>query len=171
MKACALLLLLSACARDGAPAVEAWQPPANPHLAASAWAIFHHDSYAQHYSTLPGPTGKNVGTTVTSLDGLPIFVLFDPDENILVVTKKLSGATLWKIDRATLTPIASAPLTASGVFSGTYGYIDAQGRAVFGIGRTVERLASTATSLDVEASVDLSATVAADDSLVAISVL
>jgi hypothetical protein len=167
-------IVCAACsASGGAPLPVAWSPPANPHLAASAWAIFHHDSYAQHWSALPGPTGKSGApvSTVVGLDGVPVFVLFDPDENILAVTKRLSGATLWKIDRATLTPVAHTPLDGSGLFAGTYGYLDDQGRAVFGVGHSITRLLSSATSLDVDATVDLSSTLAMDDSLVAISPL
>ncbi len=172
----AFALVLAACGGGAsAPPIEIWEPPPNPHLADSAWAIFHHDSYAQHHSPLPGVTGAGVvSMQVVPLDGVPIFVLFDPDQQILTVAKGINGATLWKIDRATLTPLASVDLAAAaGVFSATYGYIDAQGRAVLGMGRKVLRYRSVplpdAFELDGEA--DLATVLADTDSLVAISVL
>src|SRR5262245_44943354 len=113
MKRALAALALAACGSgsSGGPPVEVWEPPQNPHLADSAWAIYHHDSYAQHHSPLPGVTG-GAGLTfdIVPLDGLAIFVLFDPDEQILTVAKGINGATLWKIDRATLTPLASVDL-------------------------------------------------------------
>jgi hypothetical protein len=169
-------LAASACGGDAAaPPIEIWEPPPNPHLADSAWAIFHHDSYAQHHSPLPAVTGAGaVSLEVLPLDGIPIFVLFDPDEQILTVAKGINGATLWKIDRQSLTPLASVDLAAAaGVFSATYGYVDAQGRAVLGMARKVLRYRSVTApdALELDGEADLAGVLADGDNLVAISAL
>lgn len=169
--------ILASCGSDDAtapaPAVIAWDPPPNPHLADSAWAIFHRDSYAQHHSPLPAVTGE--GTVVfdeVPLNGIPIFVLFDPDDDILTVAKGINGASLWKIDRETLTPIASFDFPeAPGVFAATYGFIDAEGRAIFASGQKILRIRSEADMLVVDHEADLSALVTGEDGLVAISAL
>lgn len=169
-----LALAPSGCADPGGgtPLPLVWEPPKNPHLADSAWAIYHHDNYAQHFSTLPGVEGRGrVDVTTVPLDGIPIFVLFDPSEDILTVAKGLSGVTLWKIDRETLQPVARADLPLFGVFSGMYGYVDAQGRSVLGIGRQILRYRPEANSIEPDGAADLSGVLPDDDVLVSISVL
>lgn len=171
-----LAALLAACGDPGAggvPLPEVWEAPPNPHLADSAWAIYHHDSYAQHFSTRAGVEGRGAVTMANvPLDGLPVFVLFDPDEDILTVTRGLGGATLWKIDRETLTTVGSAELPVEGVFSGMYGFVDAAGRSVLGVQRSVVRYRSDAAAgLVLDAAADLGAVLAADDTLVAITML
>jgi hypothetical protein len=182
MKRCtaSLLLLLAvaaACgggddAPEGAPPPIAFAPPRNPHLADSTWPIFHRDSYAQHSSELPGPTGAGeVHIDEVPLDGIAIFVLFDPAGDILAVSKKVGGATLWKITRATLLPVASVELAAGDTFAGAYGYVDAQGRAVVGLGARISRYVADADSLDLDAERDLADVLAPGEPIVAITVL
>jgi hypothetical protein len=158
---------------DGGPPPIAFTPPWNPHLADSTWPVFHRDSYAQHSSDQPGVTGAGaVQIDEVPLSGIPIFTLFDPAGDIFAVTKAVTGARLWKIDRATLMPVASIDLVSTGdTFAGAYGYLDDQGRPVVGVGHSITRYLAGASAFTVDATRDLSAQLAPGESLVAITVL
>lgn len=146
--------------------------PENPHLAASTWPIYHGDSYAQHRSTLPAVEGAGAVTVErVPLDGVPVFVLFDPDDDVFAVSRGVSGARLWKIDRETLEPVSSVELAAQGTFAGVYGFVDAGGDAVLGVGQRVIRFEGPSGTLDELAAQNLAAVLSPDEALVAVSAL
>ena len=167
----ALVALLGCDDSASAPALVPFSVPKNPYLADSTWPIFHRDTYAQHSSELPAPTGRHAITMDTvALPGLPIFVLFDPAGDILVVVKGLGISRLCKVRRATLENVACVDLSNGQTFGGAYGYVDAQGRAVIGTGNSLQRWRSTETTLELDASVDLSTALGSMETLAAVTV-
>ncbi|MBI2892532.1 MAG: hypothetical protein HYY06_03205 [Deltaproteobacteria bacterium] len=147
-------------------------PPPNPSLAASSWPIYHGDSYARHYSDLPAVEGAaEVSVDLVELDGDAIFVLFDPVDDIFTVARGLTGASLWKIDRESLAVVGRVDLSAEGAFAGVYGFVDAAGDPVLGIGKRVVRYEGPGGTLAEEAAAELGDVLGEEEVLVAASAL
>lgn len=170
-----LPLAFAACSGTGVPPVLDYAVPRNPWLADSTWPIFHRDTYAQHSSELPGITGRGeIDVTIVPfppLTGLPIFTLFDANDDILTVTKTLSDANLVKIDRETLAVLDIELIGGGGAFAGAYGYVDHMNRAVVAVGSEIQRWDTTGSTLTRLGSVDVAPYLQAGEYLTAVTVL
>ena len=165
-------VLASCGGDDAAPAIIDFTPPANSHLASSVWPIYHGDSWAQHSTSRPAPAGGSTRGELL-LDGNPVFVLFDGDGDILTVAKNAGVATLWKIERETLTTVASVPLPAGGTFAGAYGFVDAGGRAILANGNSLLAIpgAPVGDALSIETQLDLTPSLASGESLMGVTAM
>lgn len=165
-------ILGCADASQPTPFAPEFVPPTNAHLSTSPWPIVHHDSYAQHFSTLPGVRGDGASRVrKVTLAGLPLVVLFDRNGDILTVSKHLLGITLWKLDGETLEPLARLDFPPTSSLGGVYAFLDADERIVLGIGQRIARYRVEADSFSVVAEMDLGDTVGEEDSLTAVTAL
>lgn len=130
---------------------EPHEPPCNPSLARSPWAISHGSSYAQGSSTYPAPDGtKAIVAQHLDLGGIPITLNFSApysDGNSVIWSVPLLRAgRVAKIDHRTFQMIdfydpqqreeESVDYPAS--ISGAYSAIDADNRFIIGRSRFIE---------------------------------
>ena len=155
-----------------APPIVEFVVPSNPHLADSTWPIFHRDSYAQHASDLPAPTGAHPidVRTVTRLTGIPIFVLFDSKGDVFTVVRGFSNSRVCKISHDTLALKSCVDVLSGNAFGGAYAYLDDADRLVVGTGTTISRYEDTDTGLVATTSIDVTTALAAGEALAAVTV-
>ncbi|MCP5101378.1 MAG: hypothetical protein GY943_38010, partial [Chloroflexi bacterium] len=127
------------------------EPPCNPSLAQSAWAVTHRGSYAQGSSALPGPdVNQSYLAQHIDLGGIPVTFNFTapyPDGGIVAWTTAVGASgTIAKIDHDAFAIIdlykpqdreADAPDTSLNI-SGAYSVLDRDNHFIVGRQRSIE---------------------------------
>ena len=131
--------------------VAADEPPCNPALAQSPWAMAHRGSYEQHSSPWPGPApGQEIAYEHTQVDGVPLVLMFSapyPDGGVVVWGAVVgSRQRLVKLDHATGQLLASwsagddqaGGSGGAAAASGVYSVLDRDNHVIVGRDRFLE---------------------------------
>jgi hypothetical protein len=107
-------------------------PPTNPYTAANGAATMHADSESSDASPYPGPGGGPLQVTVNELGAACPTVLQGSDGMPVALCTSIASKqpTVYLLDPATGSPLASLALPAGNLFGGVYAYLDPQNQIV-----------------------------------------